>query len=368
MIITDYGFNLSAARKISIFREDKERVSGIFSSVIFIKFSFMLISFLVLVGLVLAIPKFSSERIVYFFAFGVVVGNVLSPVWFFQGMERMKYITILNLLARIIFTVLIFLIIKKQADYLYVPLIGSLGYIVAGFLSLLIVFKLFKITIRIPSLTSVIVELRDGWHIFISTVAISLYTVSNTFVLGLFTNNIIVGYYNAADKLIKAVQGLFSPVSQTIYPYISKLAVESKERALHFIRMTTIFVGGVALFVSLVIFIFADPIVRIMLGEQYQESIIILKILAFLPFVIFITNMFGAQLLLPFNIKYLFTLSVIIPSVLHITLLIFIAPMYKAIGVAMLVVFTELAIVIYRMGGLYLFHKDIFIGVCYGKR
>jgi len=86
-ILTAYGFGFSATRKISICREDKERVSEIFSSVILIKSGFMLISFFVLTALVFAIPKFNTERMVYLFAFGMVVGNVLFPVWFFQGME-----------------------------------------------------------------------------------------------------------------------------------------------------------------------------------------------------------------------------------------------------------------------------------------
>ncbi len=350
VIFTDYGFNLSATRKISICREDKERVSEIFNSVIFIKSGFMVISFLVLMGLVFAIPKFNTDWMVYLFAFGMVVGNVLFPVWFFQGMERMKYTTFLNFLAKAIFTVAIFVFIRKQADYLYVPLINSLGFITAGILSLWIARKDFKIKFGIPSLAVIIEELRDGWHIFISSVAISLYTTSNVFILGLLTNNTIVGYYSAAEKLIKAVQGLLAPVSQTVYPYISKLATESKEKALSFIRKTIKIVGSVSFFVSLMIFIFAKPVVNVVLGNQYQESIIVLRILAFLPFIIGLSNIFAVQGLYAFGFQRAVPKFIIPIALFHLFLLVILTYYYFLIGTATATIITEMLITTFSIG------------------
>jgi len=242
-ILTDYGFNLSATREISIHREEKEKVSEIFSSVMIIKFFLGISSFFIL-GLILAfIPKFGNDWLVYLFTFGMVLGNILFPVWFFQGMERMKHIAILNIVAKGIFTVCIFIFIRKIADYLYVPLINSVGFLVAGGLSLRIVSKDFRVKFILPTIEAIKHQLKEGWHVFISTMAISLYTVSNAFILGLFTSNTIVGYYSASERIIKATQGLLTPVSQTVYPYISQLVIESKERALSFIRRLVKVVG-----------------------------------------------------------------------------------------------------------------------------
>lgn len=356
-MITDYGFNLSATRKISIYRENKKKISEIFSSVIFIKFSFMLISFLVLAGLIFAIPKFRSDWLIYFLTFCMIIGNVLFPIWFFQGMERMKYITFLNLLAKAIFTVAIFIFIRERADYLYVPLINSLGFITAGILSLWIVGKNFEVKLKIPSLDLLIEELRDGWHIFISTVGISLYTVTSTFILGLFTNNTIVGYYSAAEKLIMAVQGLLDPVSQTIYPYISKLASESQERALNFIRKSMILVGAGGFLISLAIFTFATSIINIVLGIQYQESIIVFKILAFLPFIVGLSNIFGIQTMLTFNMKEAFSKILISGGFLNIILAILLTPLYKHIGISISILTTEIFVTTVMF--LYLKYKNI---------
>jgi len=358
-ILTDYGFNLSATREVSIYRGDREKISEIFSSVTIIKFALMILSFVIFIILVFSFDKFRNDWRLYFLTFGSILGNVLFPVWLFQGMERMKYITFLNLLSKIIFTGAIFIFIRKSSDYLYVPGINLLGALISGILALWIIFKNFKIKFILPSLEDIKHQLKEGWYIFISTVAISLYTVSNTFILGLFTNNTIVGYYSAAERLIKAVQGLLTPVSQTVYPYISKLASESKERALNVIRKLIMLVGGGTFFVSLLIFIFAAPIVNIILGAQYQQSIIILRILAFLPFIIGLATVYATLFLLGFGYSKVWSKIIIISSLLDIVFIFIFVGLFSLayIGVSISWVLTEVCVFLMS----YLFYKKLYI-------
>ena len=340
-ILTDYGFNLSATREISIQRENKEKISAIFSSVMLIKFVFLILSFILMSVLVFSIHKFRNEWLLYFLTFGTVLGQVLFPIWFFQGIERMKYITWLNIIAKTIFTVLVFVLIHQKTDYVYVPFLGALGTIISGVLALGIIRKHFKVNFHLPSKNEVIHQLREGWYIFISTVAISLYSISNTFILGLFASNTIVGYYSGAEKIINAVQGLLSPVSQTIYPHISKIASESKERALKFLQKITILIGSSSFFLSLLIFLLAEVVIKILLGGQYLESIKVLRILSFLPFIVGLSNIFGIQTMLTFDYKKAFSNILIIASLINITLAFILVPFFFHIGIAFAVLISE---------------------------
>ena len=86
--------------------------------------------------IVFSFKKFKQDWLIYYLDFGMVLGQTLFPICFFQGMERMKYITFLNVFAKLIFTIAIFIFVKRSSDYLYVPLLNSLGFILAGILAL----------------------------------------------------------------------------------------------------------------------------------------------------------------------------------------------------------------------------------------
>lgn len=344
-ILTDYGFNLSATREISIHRNNAQRVSEIFSSVMIIKLGLLVLSFVIMSILVFSFWKFRQDWLIYYLTFGMVVGQVLFPVWFFQGMERMKYITFLNITAKLIFTIAIFVFIRQASDYIYVPLLNLFGYLVAGALALWIVFRGFKIGFKVPSYSSLIHQLKEGSIMFVSTVAISLYTTSNVFLLGLFTNNVIVGFYSAAEKIVKALQGLWTPFSQAIYPIFSKLYYENRTKAQYMLKKILLYTGLITLAISLTGCIFAPFIIKVFFGEAFTPSVNIMQILVFIVFLIGINNVLGIQGLVAFGFAKEFTLTVIIASIAHLILLIIFIPVFKGIGVAIATIATETIII-----------------------
>jgi len=221
-ILVDYGFGLSATREISIHRDNKDKVTEIFSSVITIKATLILISFLILTIIIFSFEKFSSDWQLYYLSFLLVIGNALFPVWYFQGMEKMKHITIVNIASKSFFTILIFVVIQEPEDYIYLPLLNGLGYIVGGLVSLWIVYKHFNQSFTLQKFNILKNHFIDSSHFFLSRASVTIYTSANIFVLGLFTNNIMVGYYSMAEKLYQALQGFYQPVVQALYPYVSR--------------------------------------------------------------------------------------------------------------------------------------------------
>jgi len=343
-IITDYGFNLTATREISIHREDKEKVTEIFSSVMTIKFGLMLLSFLLLSLLVCSFEKFSRDWEIYFLTFGAVVGQMLFPVWFFQGMERMKYITYLNIFARLLFTVAIFIFVRKQSDYFMVPILNSLGVLAAGYWSFNIVKRDFGISFKKQKRETLLYHFKDANHIFIANVAISLYTISTTFILGLFTNNTIVGYYAGAEKIIQAFKGLMTPISQTVYPYISKKFSISTENGLRFLKRMTKYVGAITGVISLLILVFSKPLVTIILGAQYYNSIIVLQLLSFTVFMIGLSNIYAVQGLYALGQQKVVMRFIVIISIIHFLIALVIIYLFQEKGAGISVLFTETAV------------------------
>ncbi len=345
-LITDYGFNLSATREISINRDDTERVSRIYSSVMVTKTLLMLLTFTAMLTIVLSVDRFRSDLPLYIYTYGIVLGSVLFPVWFFQGVERMRYISILRILSSLIYTGLIFLVVRGPMDYLYVPLLNSLGFIAVGIYSQRIVKKEFNVRFLRPSPADIREQLVEGWHLFISTLAISLYTTSNRFILGLLAGNVTVGYYAVAEDITRALQGLVSPISQAIYPYFSRIQEEDRERARSELKKMLIIMGALTFGLSVLMVPLAPFIIGVLAGQGYAESIPLLQILVFIIFAVGVNNILGTQGLLSFGYKKDFTRMVLYGGLIHIVLFLALVILMGSVGAAIAVVATEIIICI----------------------
>jgi polysaccharide transporter, PST family len=343
VILTDYGFNMSATRQIALNQNDPRAISEIFSSVTLIKFSLMLVSFLLMVGIVSFLPDFQQYGPVYYLSFLLVLGNVLFPVWFFQGMESMKYITILNLSAKSLSTLAIFALVHSREDYPMAAGVQASGSVVAGLLSMGVLAKFFPLRLIWPSYKSLLEVLKDGWYIFMSSASISLYTTSSVFILGLVTNHQTVGYYNAANTLTRAVQGLLSPVFQSIYPHMNALAKQSREAALGFIRKSLWSLGVVSLLFSVALFCLAEPLVRIGLGDKFLASIPLVRLMASLPLLIALGNLFG-QTMLTFSLNKPFSRILLFSGLFNLALIVPMTHWLGAEGTVISVLLTEILV------------------------
>ncbi|EDM23179.1 flippase [Caminibacter mediatlanticus] len=357
-ILTDYGFNLTATREVSIYRDDKEKLIEIFSSVMTIKFILTILSLILLTILVFNFEKFRKDAIIYYLTFGIVIGQILFPQWFFQGMERMKYITFLNITAKIIFTIAIFVFIHKESDYWKVPLISSLGFIIAGILALYIIFKDFKIKFKIQRLSTLIWYLKDGWHLFLSSFAGSFYRNFNTLVLGFLTNNLFVGYYSIAERVIKIIQSLQTIVGNTLFPFFSKKISENKyyfyETTKKYIKV--IFISY--LFASILTFIGSKYIIYLIEGAYDKHSILDLQIMSIVILVGGFNYYFGVLGLITMGYKKEFSKAIIITGVSNILLSFFLVYLYKDIGASLSLVISEVVLLVILLNYFRNFYKD----------
>ncbi len=344
LMVTDYGFSLSATREISIHRDDVDRVSEVFSAVLLLKFMLVVLSAAVLAMVVVAVPKLRADWPVYFLAFGNVIGMWLFPIWLFQGLERMKPIATLNVTAKLLVIASIFLFVREQADYIYVPLLQSAGTILIGAGGLLLALRSFHVRLRLLPVAVLKREFKDGRYLFASKMATTLYTTTNIVILGLFADFSFVGYYAAGDKIVRAVQGLQVPLSQAIFPHIGKLASESKEAALAFAARIAGLVSAVTLALSVALFVTAPYLSQVIFEQQSGAGVSVIRILSFLPFIIGLTDILGVQVMINFRLEKALTKILMTAGILNIAVALLLVMPLRHIGVAIAAVLTEVFI------------------------
>ena len=340
-ILVDYGFALSATRRISVERSDLVAVSKTAFSVWTAKGLFCLLGLCILLLLTRTVPKLQELDRLFLILYGTVVGSALFPIWLFQGMEKMFFISLINLCMRLLVVAGVFLLVRKPEHYILYAALTSLGAIGAGLVGMIVALFKFRLRITLPSWGDIQTVLKEGWFLFLSTASITLYTAGNAFILGLLTNPTVVGYYSAAERLVKGVMNLLGPIREAAYPRFSKLALESKSKALYWARQMMLIMGGLGLLISLTLVFGASLIVKLLLGAEYVPSVGVLRILAGLPFLVAVSNVLGIQIMVPFGKDRALMAILFSTGLTNIAFAMLLAPHLQAIGMATAVLISE---------------------------
>ncbi|EMF0715995.1 flippase [Citrobacter freundii] len=346
ILVTEYGFNWTATQQIARKSEDKIYVTNIFWSVIFAKLILFVLSSIIVVLVFICVQSLQQYLLVVLAFVPMVLGNVLYPVWFFQGIEKMKMITICTLSSRFFIIPLTFILVQSPDDVWVAAIIQSCVFILSAILSLILIHRM-KYVGRIQFNMSDIKErLFDSWHVFISNSAINLYTTSTVVILGIVGNATAVGYFNAANTIRISAQGLLNPIIQAVYPRVSSLIDKDYESAVKVIKKTTFIVGSIALLGSLALYTLSPWIIRYFVGANFVESISVLKWLSFMPLIIILSNIFGIHIMLTHGFKKEFSKILIVGGMINLIAIFPLIYLYQEDGAAISMLVTELVITI----------------------
>lgn len=220
MAITDYSFRLTATREIARSRHSKRQQSYVYSRVLTVRTLLCVVSIIAIFLIVMSVPMFRGNLLLYALTAPILVGNVLFPEWFFQGIEKMKYITFLNLGIKVFFTLCIFVFIHEQKDYWMYPMFFSLGYIVSGCVGDYIVRRKFGLSFSYIGRRRIVRTLKDNFPVFINQFLPNLYNNTSTFLLGIFASSELVGTYDAIRKVADLFVTITGVTSKVAFPYL----------------------------------------------------------------------------------------------------------------------------------------------------
>ena len=218
-LITDFGFSITGTRALSILKKNRTMKGELFFGVMSIKFALIILLLFFLFALTSTSDKFSQNKLIYYYSFGVTIGMTIFPSWFFHGIQNMKVITIVNAVSRTLFAGLVFMFITKPEDFLLVPLFNSASYIITGLFGLFYALKFLKI--KVPSIVFIFNLVKESFKLFLSNLSTSLYSSFNILIIGLLTNDTLTGVYASFEKIILALKNIYTPIYQAVFPWLS---------------------------------------------------------------------------------------------------------------------------------------------------
>ncbi|MBW5821670.1 flippase [Yersinia enterocolitica] len=340
VILIDFGFNLSASKKIAEHQDDPEYISKIFFETLISKSILCLVS-IVIVVLLLATNSHAVIQRELIYTVLMLIGTTLMPVWFFQGIEKLSVVTNLMIVAKLSMLPLFFIFVHSDTDVKYAVMIQSSMNLLAGIIAIIYIYRKKLVRAIDFSNLRVAYTLKDSFPIFCATLSISLYTMSTTIIIGIFSNVYEVSIFTAADRVKGAILGVFLVLGNAFYPRINSLLVNKKEEAYALIRKIFYWQGALCIIITIFVIAFSKLITQIMFGHEYSEVSNLLVLFSPVYLLIIQSTVLGNYILLPHGHKKSYTILPMISAVIHIPLCAYLASKYGAWGGVLSIIVIE---------------------------
>jgi len=313
VIIIGFGFNIIATKDISINRGDKEKIGEIVSSVIITKLLLFALCLAIFLPFIFIYEPAANYKILYLATLWLCIYEIVFPVFYFQGIEEMKLISIIALVGKLIVFASTFIFIKTQVDYIKVPILNLAGTIVVAIFSFYIVFRKHKIRFFMPKFSIILNYAKASMPVFLSNISVQVYVSTNKVLIGSFLGMEQVSYYDIGEKIIGIFRIPQSIISQTVFSRISI------EKNLKFIKRVFRFSLLVNFVLMLICLLFSKTMILILGGEKMLESEWVIRILCITLPIVAASNVFGTLNLIPFGYNKAFSRTIMLSGIIFIS-------------------------------------------------
>lgn len=339
-MVVEYGFGLSAAREVARIRNDPRARSRELAGVLGAQLLLGVFASLITMILAGTVPVFANHSRLLPGALFWAMSQGASPMWYFQGIERLKLMGSLWIAARVAGAAALFLFVHAPGD-------GWLALFIQGTAPFLSVVAGLAIAYRDmpfvwPSLRGGWNALRTGGSVFLYRAGANLYTSTGVLLLGFLASPLAVAWFAGAEKIVRAAAAATGPITQAFYPRINHLLLTDRRGAARTARLSLWLTMGVGAITGVALFFGAPLVVKIALGPGFEGSVPVLRLFALLPPVIGLSSTFGVQWMLALRLDRELKRIILAAGVLDIALAVTLGIRFHQTGVAVSVILAEL--------------------------
>lgn len=320
-LLISYGFDMTATRQIVGKLHDPKFISKIFSQVIFARIFLFILSVIIFIICIPFFEKVHDNLIVAIIVFSSVIGIILTPQYIYQSFQDLKIIAVVNFFKGLINTILVFLFVKKEGDYVMIVFFNTVLSITIGFFLFIRVFKIYNLKLYYQPIRNIWNIIWQEKMIYLSNFVIAIYTSTNIVVLGFFASNIDVGYISIAQNFMNIIITVLSvPIVTTIFPHTGIKFSESKEKGIEEVRKILPIIFYLTFIFSFLLFCLSNYVIILLYGSAFTPSIKVLKILSFIPVLVTLGNLMGVQIMVNMRLDKLFFSITAIGAILGFTI------------------------------------------------
>jgi PST family polysaccharide transporter len=321
MLVCDFGFGWSASRAIAVHRDDDKRCAQIVCTTYCAKLALFLAAMALLAVLIVTVDEFRAEAGLLVVAVGMILGSVLSPMWFFIGTERAHLGHGVDIVGKLLTAGIAVWAVRDSDDVSFAVVGASLGGIGAGVLGLALLARDKSLHWERPQAAEIMGAVKTALPLFLSTSAVSLYTTANGLVLGFLGSREEVAFFGAAHRIVAAASIVLIPFHQVFYPRISHELHHQPRSAVRTLGLALLAQGSLGFLITIVLLLCAEPIVVLLFGESFAAAGESLAWMAVVPALVGVASVFSNFVLMGLARDRLHLCMTFIAAAVNLTIL-----------------------------------------------
>jgi PST family polysaccharide transporter len=336
-LVLEYGFQFTATREVARSRGNRTELGAIVAGVLHARVLLLLPLVPLGVGLGWAIPLLRGNTPLVLGALLGAIGQGFNPLWFFQGLERMGRVALLELVVRGGTTLGVFFLVRTPQDVAVPIYLQAVSY----WLSALWGLSWIRKEVDWPGLVGGFVWLRKGFAFSLYNLATLLYTSLNVTLASLFVPPAQVGQYAGAERLVRPLVNLWSPITRLFFPRLSFAFAQRRPEARRWLLQAFLLTLGTGGLVGGLLFLLAPLLVPWFLGPGFEGAVPMVRTFAFFLVLSALSSFVGLQLLLPMQLDRLFLGVSLLAGVLNVVLALWVLPRWGVRALPWVVVGVE---------------------------
>lgn len=344
--ILNYG-----KREVAFFRDDKIKLSKLVIELLYILITTTIFGVIFYFILINKVGVLKNEKIVFYIFSFQIIFNFLGVEWFYEGIENQTYITNRNIIFKIISGILILLLVKGQEDVNRYAIILVFALVGSNILNFIKLFQYIDIkVIEKIKYKEIKKHFKPLSILFFSVLALSISYNLDSIMIEKFSSIEELGYYSFASKMGKVPTIFTGAVVTVFYPRLCNLIQNNKnEEYINLTKKALNIILLIALPCSIGMYYTSDLIVKIFAGNEFVNSISIMKIFSIYIFIISIATFTGSITLLANRMEKIFTISLVTGSFFNFLFNLIFIPKIGAFGAAMATLITEGIAILIRL-------------------
>jgi O-antigen/teichoic acid export membrane protein len=360
-ILVGFGYNLSGPREVAINQENKDNLSHLVSNIIFSKVTLAFFASILIIIAVFVFNLFKEYQVILLYSMLLLFSEATLPLWFFQGMERMKMISMANVFSKLLYLLGIVLFIHQPEQAKWVNFIlGGSGLFINLFVLAYIHYEL-EILFYKPKSKQIFKSLKENILLFLSNLTSHISINGGLIILSFFANAETLGMFSLAERITMVLRLLPALIIQAVFPNASKKYLTDTIQFFQFLKKVYIWAVILGLALSLFTFFLAPFIVHALARSPLEESVRYLRILAFVPLLASL-NITNVLILLVTDKKYLLFNSSWLMCLYMISASLILTSIYGGVGLCFALLSTEVFIFIICTLLIFLKNKNLFHG------